>query len=109
MHLRLPKPLAAYLAASNTHNIDAMLAGFSDGAIVRDEGQERRGLAAIREGMEETVRKYQFKVAVKGLTEVTGQLVVTGRVSGTFPGSPVDLRYFFTLDANKIERLEIVP
>jgi hypothetical protein len=37
-----------------------MLAGFADGAIVRDEGQERRGLAAIREWMEETER---FRVA----------------------------------------------
>jgi ketosteroid isomerase-like protein len=109
MPLRLPVPLPAYFAAINTHNIDAMLAGFADGAIVRDEGQERRGLAAIREWMEETVRKYHFKVAVNEVTEVNGQLVVTGRVSGTFPGSPVDLRYFFTLDANKITRLEIVP
>jgi len=53
MPLRLPEPLPAYFAAINTHNIDAMLAGFADGAIVRDEGQERRGLAAIREWMEE--------------------------------------------------------
>ena len=86
-----------------------MLAGFAEGAIVRDEGQERRGLAAIREWMEETVRKYQFKVAVNDVTEVNGHLVVMGRVSGTFPGSPVDLRHFLTLDANKITRLEIVP
>ena len=109
MPLRLPEPLAAYFAAVNTHNIDAMLAGFAEGAIVRDEGQERRGLAAIREWMEETVRKYHFRVAVNDVTEVNGQLVVMGRVSGTFPGSPVDLRHFFTLDVNKITRLEIVP
>jgi hypothetical protein len=109
MPLRLPEPLAAYFAAVNTHNIDAMLAGFADGAVVRDEGQERRGLAAIREWMEETVRKYHFKVAVSDVTEVNGQLVVKGRVSGTFPGSPVDLRHFFTLAANRITRLEIVP
>jgi hypothetical protein len=107
--LRLPEPLAAYFAAIDTHNIDAMLAGFADGAIVRDEGQERRGLAAIREWMEETVRKYHFKVAVNEVTEVNGQLVVMGRVSGTFPGSPIDLRHFFTIAANKITRLEIVP
>lgn len=109
MPLRLPEPLAAYFAAMDTHNIDAMLAGFADGAIVGDEGQERRGLAAIREWMDETVRKYHFKVAVKDVTEVNAQWVVIGRVSGTFPGSPVDLRYFFTLDADKITRLEIVP
>lgn len=29
------------------------------------------------------------------------------RVSGDFPGSPIDLRYVFTLTGGKIERLEI--
>jgi hypothetical protein len=47
--VRLPEPIAAYFAATSTHNVDAMLAGFADGAVVRDEGQERRGRAAIRE------------------------------------------------------------
>ena len=34
----LPQPIAAYFAATNTHDIDAMLEPFADGAIVRDEG-----------------------------------------------------------------------
>jgi hypothetical protein len=46
-----------------------MLAGFADGAVVRDEGQEWRGRAAIREWMEETIRKYQFNAAVTNVTE----------------------------------------
>ena len=109
MSSTLPEPIAAYFAAANKHDIDATLAPFSDSAVVLDEGRQRTGLAAIREWMDETVRKYHFKVAVKDVTEVNAQLVVIGRVSGTFPGSPVDLRYFFTLDADKITRLEIVP
>jgi hypothetical protein len=32
---------------------------------------------------------------------------LTGRVSGDFPGSPIDLRYVFTLTGGRIERLEI--
>jgi hypothetical protein len=34
--------------------------------------------------------------------------VVTARVTGNFPGSPVDLLYTFTLDGDVISRLEIV-
>jgi len=34
---------------------------------------------------------------------------VTGRVTGDFPGSPVDFQYRFTLDGDKIARLEIGP
>jgi hypothetical protein len=39
--------------------------------------------------------------------EGTGTTVVTGLVSGTFPGSPVRLRYSFTVHVGKIARLEI--
>jgi hypothetical protein len=34
--------------------------------------------------------------------------VVTARVTGTFKGSPVDLRYAFTLKGDAIARLEVV-
>jgi hypothetical protein len=32
---------------------------------------------------------------------------VTSHLVGDFPGSPVDLRYFFVLDGDKIASLEI--
>jgi len=35
--------------------------------------------------------------------------VVTCNVSGAFPGSPVDLRYTFTLARGRIASLEIAP
>jgi len=69
MAVRVPEPIAAYFAATSTHNVDAVLAGFADGAVVRGEGQEWRGRAAIREWMEETIRKYQLNAAVTNVTE----------------------------------------
>lgn len=107
MSMELPEPVAAYFAANNLHDIDAMLAPFSETATVKDEGQERSGAAAIREWMEETTSKYRATVAVTGAVETDGKTVATGRVSGNFPGSPVDLRYAFTLSEEKISRLEI--
>lgn len=108
MSEELPKPIAAYFAASNTHDVDAMLVPFAETATVKDEGQERSGLAAIREWAEETTRKYGVTVAVTGATKQDGTTVVTGRVSGTFPGSPIQLRHVFTLAGEKISRLEIL-
>ena len=84
-----------------------MLAPFTGAAIVMDEGQERRGLAVIREWMEETTGKYGVTVEVFDVAETTGNTMVTGRVFGNFPGSPVDLRYAFIRDGEKIVRLEI--
>lgn len=107
MSSQLPDPIATYLATFNTHSADAMLAPFAETATVKDEGQEREGLSAIREWIEETNRKYSPTVEVVDVAETDGKTIVTGRVSGTFPGSPVDLRYFFTLADGKISRLEI--
>ena len=35
MSPRLVEPLAAYFAATNTHDIEAMIAGFAEGAVVK--------------------------------------------------------------------------
>ena len=48
MTTRLPRPIAAYIAAVNLQDIDAVTASFSEGAVVHDEGQTRRGIGAIR-------------------------------------------------------------
>jgi len=103
----LPKPIAAYIAGSNAHDADACAVCFTDDAVVRDEGRERLGTAAIREWKEEVTRKYWPTVDVLGFETAAGRTIVTGRVSGNFPGSPVELRYAFTLTGEKISRLEI--
>jgi hypothetical protein len=36
-------------------------------------------------------------------------VIVTSRLTGNFPGSPVNLRFFFRLEGDQIESLEIVP
>jgi ketosteroid isomerase-like protein len=107
MSARLPDPLTTYFTAKNRHDIDAMLMPFSEEAVVKDEGQERRGHAAIREWMEETTRKYRVTVEVTDVVETDGKTIVTAMVSGNFPGSPARLRYAFTLGGGKVARLEI--
>jgi hypothetical protein len=107
MSTQLPKPIAGYIGGSNAHDADAAAACFTDDAIVRDENRERRGITAIREWKEETEKKYHPIVEVVGVSETDGKTIVTCKVSGTFPGSPVELKYAFTLDGEKIARLEI--
>jgi uncharacterized protein (TIGR02246 family) len=107
MSKQLPLPLATYYKAKNEHDIDAMLAPFAEDAVVKDEGQEHHGRAAIRSWMEHTTRKYRVTIDVKQIEPVDDRLIVSGLVSGDFPGSPAMLRYAFTLSGSKIARLEI--
>jgi hypothetical protein len=107
MSPELSKPIAAYIAGANAHDPDACAACFTDDAVVRDEGREWRGTAAIRAWKAEVSKKYQPTLKVTQVARADGKTIVTGRVSGTFPGSPIELPYAFTLDGEKIARLEI--
>jgi len=104
----LPAPVAAYFAADTT-GAEAVARCFTDGAVVIDERQEYRGRAAIARWKAEASAKFRYTVAPLGAHVSGDQITVTGRVTGDFPGSPVDLQYRFTLEGDKIARLEIGP
>jgi hypothetical protein len=104
----LPRPVANYVAGANAQDVEAVTACFSEDALVRDEGQTRQGISVIREWAEEVSRKYRPTVEVlDAAAETDGKTIVRGRVSGDFPGSPIELRYGFALKGEKISRLEI--
>jgi hypothetical protein len=105
--MTLPAPIAAYLAAANAHDSHATAACFSADAVVRDEGREWRGISAIKAWKEETDRKYRPITEAIEVTELDGRTVVTARISGDFPGSPIELPYRFKLGGGKITSLEI--
>ena len=106
--LDLPAPVAAYFAADTT-GAEAVAQCFTEGAVVIDERQEYRGRTAIARWKVEASTKFRYTVERLGVHVSGDQATVTGRVTGDFPGSPVDLQYRFTLEGDKIARLEIAP
>ncbi|MBL9163541.1 MAG: nuclear transport factor 2 family protein [Planctomycetaceae bacterium] len=106
MTLQFPAPVAGYFAADKT-DIDELVRCFADDAVVRDEGRTYNGLAAIRKWKEGTSTKYQYTSEPLACTEAAGRVVVTSRLTGNFPGSPIDLRFFFKLAGDRIASLEI--
>ena len=105
--LDLPDVIATYWAAANAGRIEEASACFSRDAAVHDEGQCHQGTSAIRTWIEETTRQYHPIVEPLRSEENAGRHFVTARVSGTFPGSPVELDYVFTLRDQHIINLEI--
>ncbi len=51
------------------------------------------------------MKKYQHTVEPIDATEKDGKTIVTARVAGNFPGSPVNLQYTFRLDGDRSPRL----
>jgi hypothetical protein len=70
--------------------------------MVRDEGRTIKGIAAIKAWRSETGEKYHHTVEPLSFTERDGKTVVTAKVSGNFPGSPVKLDHVFELHGDRI-------
>ena len=110
MRIDLPQTIAAYFVAdANKGDTGAVAQCFTEHAVVTDEGRTHQGRAAIRQWKLDSSTKYQYTSEPFASEEANGKTVVTSRLTGNFPGSPVDLRYFFGLDGDKIASLEIVP
>jgi hypothetical protein len=103
----LEPALAHYFASTNERDVAEMVAAFAEGAVVRDEGREHRGLTAIRSWIEATIEKYDYRVDPIDSSRIGAKTIVRVSVHGGFPGSPITLRYEFTVDSQKIARLEI--
>ena len=104
----LAPAIAAYIAAANARDTSTVASFFAEDANVFDEGQHRIGTQAIAQWMQDTARRYQPKVEVLDVQQRTGKVLVHNLISGTFPGSPLELRYMFCLnEQGKIARLDI--
>jgi ketosteroid isomerase-like protein len=109
----LPAVVSKYLAASD-RDVDAIVACFTNDAVVLDEDRHWRGAAAIRQWREIVATAFEYTVAIissEALGEVDGgqRHEVYTHLEGNFPGGQVDLTNRFTLRGDLIVGLEIVP
>ena len=103
----LPKPIEIYLAAENSGDTEAIAQCFSVDATVLDENETIEGLAAIKRWKAETKKKYQHTIEPLSSVQKDGKTIVINRLAGNFPGSPIELKFVFTLNGDKIMSLEI--
>lgn len=106
MSIHLPPPIAAYFIADSTERA-SVADCFTENAVVKDEGKTHSGREAIHRWKTEASSKYTYISNPFAVARDGDRTVVTSHVSGNFPGSPVNLRYAFTLDGDKIAELEI--
>jgi len=104
--LNLPEPIAAYFRADAGSGL-AVAHCFTPDGRVRDEGHTHTGHAAIAAWKDDAAARYVYTVQPHGLERDADHHAVIARVAGNFPGSPVDLRYVFLLEGDKIASLEI--
>lgn len=104
-----PQVISDYFTAVNERRLDDAAACFAPDARVHDESHDHVGAEAIRAWIDDTTHKYQPKAEVTGVEAAAdeGAFIATATVSGTFPGSPIQLAYTFSIAEGKITRLSI--
>ena len=114
MTMPLPTVVSDYLAASDRGDLDALVACFTDDAVVLDEDQEWRGRAGIRQWRQKVANAYEYTVEVRGAAKQRSvddlqRHDVHTHLEGNFPGGTVDLTFRFGLRDDRIATLQIVP
>ncbi|TNC62869.1 nuclear transport factor 2 family protein [Rubellimicrobium roseum] len=105
--MQLSSPVRTYFDAEQQNDADTLAAAFTDDAVVRDEGAEHVGPAAIRAWWQAAKAKYRHVAEPIDAIPADGRTVVRARVTGQFPGSPATLTFSFMLAGDRIARLEI--
>lgn len=107
MVYKLPKPVADYLDADKANDADSLALCFKGDALVHDEGRDYRGREAIRSWKQATNGKYKYSVQLLDASVTNKTTKLRARLTGDFPGSPVELDYRFTVADDKIITLDI--
>src|ERR1700726_4467722 len=78
----LPRPVAAYVAATNVFDLDRLLATFADDAFVNDQLRDCWGKTAIREWAERDIIGERLTINVVGVIE--HNFIVIANIDGDF-------------------------
>ena len=110
MSTNLPDVISRYFERDADRDIDSIVSLFAEDATVVDEGEERHGTAEIRAWQTGAASKYTYTSEITS-TEVLDpdRYLVTGRLTGDFPGGTADLKWDFTIAGEQITRLTIAP
>ncbi len=107
MQIPMPPPVRLYFQSEAFDDTKRLADCFTPDAVVTDERRSHVGREAIRAWKAESKATTKYQVTPVSAEPDGGRVLVTGRVEGDFPGSPVMLRYLFDLDGDQISALEI--
>jgi hypothetical protein len=105
--MNVPPVVAEYLEAERAKDARRLSLCFAENGLVRDEGKERRGRAARRQWKEEADAKYRYVSEPLVASAHQDTVTVRARLTGDFPGSPVELSQVFTIDKGVTEPFEL--
>ncbi|HEY2529270.1 MAG TPA: nuclear transport factor 2 family protein [Xanthobacteraceae bacterium] len=108
----LSPPVAAYVEATNSLNLEGLLALFADDALVNDQLRDYWRKPAIRKWAARDIIGQSLTMEVTTVIEHYGNLIVTANVAGKFDmtGLPDPLvhAFYFAVHGDRIVQLIIL-
>jgi hypothetical protein len=110
--ISLPPLVAAFVEATNSFDLEQLLATFTDDALVNDQLRDYWGKAAIRDWAERDIIGDKLTIAVTKIVSHYGNFIVTANVDGNFDKrglpDPLVLAFYFTPHHELIVQLIIL-
>jgi hypothetical protein len=105
--LNLPPVVVEYLNAERAKDAARLSLCFAEDGVVHDEGSDRHGRDGIRHWKEEVDAKYRYVSELLAASAQDNTVTLRMRLTGDFPGSPIEVNQIFRLERGQIASLEI--
>jgi hypothetical protein len=108
----LPPAIMAYVRATNSFDLDGLLATLVDDALVNDQLRDYWGKQAIRQWAEREIIGARLTMYVVDAVEHYGHVIVTANINGEFDRrglpDPLVLAFYFSAPDDRIVQLIIL-
>lgn len=105
--MNLPKVIIDLIEAQNRFDSVAYANCFSETGVMLDEGKTHTGRVEIEHCIDESNKKYRSVMKPLEYTENGTSGLLSAECSGTFPGSPLVLKFHVELIDGQIQYLKV--
>src|SRR5580692_742208 len=110
--ITLPPVVAAFVEATNSFDLERLVATFADDALVNDQLRDYWGKTAIRCWAERDIIGERLTIAVTKVVEHYDNFIVTADIDGNFDKrglpDPLVLAFYFTPHSDLVVQLIIL-
>ncbi|MCY0967511.1 nuclear transport factor 2 family protein [Chryseobacterium wangxinyae] len=103
--MNLPKVIAELVKSQNEFDSSAYADCFAEDAQVFDEGKTHNGKAEIEKWIDKSNTDY--KSTMEPLNYDEKEDILSAKIAGSFPGSPLILKFHFKIADGKIQNLKV--
>lgn len=103
--MQLPNIISELVKTQNEFNSAAYADLFAETAQVFDEGKTHNGKAEIERWIDKSNKDY--KATMEPVDYDEKEDILSAKIAGSFPGSPLTLKFHFKIADGKIQNLRV--